>query len=141
MKRNLSIVLAATGAAAALQLITISATAHHSATPFYDATRTVEIRGVVTNWAFVNPHPFLYLDVVDEQGETQEWIIEFAGPVRLQKLGWSSQTFTPGEVITAVGNPPKAEGAYGMFSPRIVREDGTVVEGVGEPGGPGAPRN
>jgi hypothetical protein len=136
MKRNLSMFLTA-AVVAGLQLISISAGAHHSAAPFYDDTKTVEIRGVVTKWAFVNPHPFLYVDVTDEQGETKEWIIEFAGAVRMQKIGWSTETFKPGEIISAVGHPPKAEGAYGMFSPAISREDGTVIPIVGEVGGAG----
>lgn len=139
MKRNLSLFLAV-AAAAGLQLITVSASAHHSAAPFYDDTKTVEIRGVVTKWSFVNPHPFLYVDVTDEQGETHEWIIEFAGPVRMQKIGWSTETFTPGETISAVGHPPRAEGTYGMFSPAISREDGTVIPVVGEIGGAGVSR-
>ncbi len=127
MKRNLSILLALAWVGAALQFSTFSAGAHHSSAPFYDDTRTVEIRGVVTRWTFVNPHPFLYVDVVDDQGETQEWVIEFAGPVRLQKQGWSAEYFTPGETITAIGHPPRAQGVYGMFSPEILREDGTVI--------------
>ena len=119
MKRNLSVLLTFTSMS--LQLLSITARGHHSSTPFYDAEQTVEIQGIVTNWAFVNPHPFLYVEVAADDGKTQEWIIEFAGPVRLQKAGWSNETFQPGEMITAVGNPSKAEGTYGMFSPRITR--------------------
>ena len=127
MKRNLPVFLTIIAATAGYQLLPVSAGAHHSTAPFYDQTRTVEIRGVVTKWTFVNPHPFLYVDVTDEQGETQEWVIEFSGPVRLQKMGWSAEFFKPGEIITATGHPPKAEGTYGMFYPEIVREDGTVI--------------
>jgi len=127
MKRNLSVFLTIIAATAGYQLLSVSASAHHSTAPFYDQTRTVEIRGVVTKWTFVNPHPFLYVDVTDEQGETREWVIEFSGPVRLQKMGWSAEFFKPGEIITATGHPPKAEGTYGMFYPEIVREDGSVI--------------
>ena len=127
MKDNLPVFLTIIAATAGCQLLPASAGAHHSTSPFYDQTRNVEIRGVVTKWTFVNPHPFLYVDVTDEQGETQEWVIEFSGPVRLQKMGWSVEFFKPGEIITATGHPPKAEGTYGMFYPEIVREDGTVI--------------
>ncbi|HEY5624144.1 MAG TPA: DUF6152 family protein [Gammaproteobacteria bacterium] len=141
MKRTLSTLVTAASLLAANQFVAGAANAHHSATPFYDATQTVEITGVVTRWSFVNPHPFLYVDVETDQGETQEWIIEFAGPVRLQKIGWSTETFTPGETIRAVGNPPKAEGVYGMFAPDIYRADGTLIEQVGEgPPGIGRPQ-
>ena len=79
-------------------------------------------------------------EVAADDGKTQEWIIEFAGPVRLQKAGWSNETFQPGEMITAVGNPSKAEGTYGMFSPRITREDGSVIDGIGNLSETGLPR-
>lgn len=126
--------------AAYFGLLATAAVAHHSAAPFYDSSRTVTIRGIVTRWSFVNPHPFLYVDVEADNGDTQEWIIEFAGPVRLQKIGWSPDTFAPGEIITATGNPPKAEGVYGMFSPEIIRADGTVMQQAGEIGGAGISR-
>jgi hypothetical protein len=137
MNRNVSMFLGVATAAAGLQLLAASADAHHSAAPFYDETKTVEIRVVVTRWSFVNPHPFLYVDVQVEQGETQEWIIEFAGAVRMRKIGWSPETFTPGEIVSAVGHPPKAEGQYGMFSPKIMRKDGTVIPIDGTVGGAG----
>ena len=140
MKRNFSMCLAAVVAAAGLHWFTVPVGAHHSATPFYDEDTTVDIRGVVTRFVFRNPHPFLYVDVTDEQGNTVEWVIEFAGPVRLQKVGWSVKTFVPGEVITATGHPPKAAGTYGMFSPRIAREDGTVIRQAGGGGGGNAPQ-
>lgn len=127
MKRNPLAFLALVAVGAGGQVVANLARAHHSTAPFYDDNRTVEIRGVVTKWTFVNPHPFLYVDVTDEQGVTQEWVIEFAGPVRLQKMGWSAEFFMPGETIVATGHPPRAEGVYGMFSPEIVREDGTVI--------------
>jgi len=137
MKR-FGLVTAGALAATALNLFSIGVNAHHSAAPFYDDTKTVVIHGVVTKFVFVNPHPFLYVDAPDDQGVTQEWVIEFAGPVRLQKIGWTPETFKPGEIITATGHPPKAAGTYGMFSPRIEREDGTVVPMAGAQGGAGA---
>ncbi len=139
MKRNLSMFLAAVIAAVGLQWLTVPVGAHHSAAPFYNPEVTVDIRGVVTKWVFRNPHPFLYVDVTDEQGEAVEWIIEVPGPVQMMKLGWSTKTFVPGEVISATGNPPKQAGTYSMFSPRIARVDGTVIPGSGGRGGGNAP--
>ena len=138
MKRILSMSLAAAVAMVGLHWFAGTASAHPSATPFYDEEKTVDIRGVVTRFVFMNPHPFLYVDVTDEQGNTTEWIIEFGGPVRLQKVGWTAKTFTPGEVITATGHPPMAAGTYGMFSPQIAREDGTAIV-LANGGGGGAP--
>jgi hypothetical protein len=35
------------------------AAAHHGAAGFFDETRTVEVKGWVKTWSFVNPHPIL----------------------------------------------------------------------------------
>ncbi len=131
--------LAAGIAAAGLQWLTVPAGAHHSEAPFYDQDKTVDIRGVVTRWVFRNPHPFLYVDVTDEQGARVEWVLEFVGPVRLMKVGWSAKTFVPGETISASGHPSRAAGTYGMSPQMVARADGAVIPGSGR-GGSNAPR-
>ena len=120
---------------AALPLIVSPARAHHSEAPFYDLDKNIEIRGVVTNWQFKNPHPFLYVQVTDDKGAKTEWVVEFVGPVRLAKLGWSAKTFTPGETVTVSGHPSRAPGTHGISSASVARADGTVIPGSGR-GGP-----
>lgn len=138
MKRSLSILLAAVAAAAGFQLIAPLG-AHHSEAPFYDSEKTVRISGVVTKWVFRNPHPFLYVDVTDEQGGKAEWVLEFVGPVRLIKVGWSAKTFVPGEMISASGHPSRAPGTFGLSPSMVARADGTVIPGSGR-GGANAPQ-
>ncbi len=118
----------------------VPAAAHHSEAPFYDSTKTVEIRGVVKNWIFKNPHPFLFVEVADPKGVKHEWVLEFVGPVRLIKVGWSNKTFTPGEVVSASGHPSRAEGTFGLSPLQVARADGKVIPGSGRGGAyaPGA---
>ena len=87
------------------------------------------IRGVVTKWVFRNPHPFLYVEVADEKGAKHEWVLEFVGPVRLIKVGWSAKTFMPGETISATGHPSRETGTYGLSPLQVARADGTVIPG------------
>jgi hypothetical protein len=133
--RRISLCLAAIVAAAGIHLLTAPAGAHHAEAPFYDIEKTVEIRGVVTRWEFRNPHPFLYVDVTDASGQKVEWTIEFVGPVRLVKMGWSAKTFTPGETVTVTGHPSRAAGTHGISSASVARADGTVIPGSGRGGG------
>ena len=135
MKRNLSLLLTALAAAAAFQLFIVAVDAHHSEAPFYDSNKTVEIQGVVKTWVFRNPHPFLYVEVTDEKGAKNEWALEFVGPVRLIKVGWSVKTFVPGEMISAKGHPSRAAGTYGLSPLQVSRADGTVIPGSGRSGG------
>jgi DNA/RNA endonuclease YhcR with UshA esterase domain len=145
MRAKRAFVLAAIVVASGVASLVVPARAHHAEAPFYDLDRNVEIRGTVTKWQFRNPHPFLFVEVTDEKGAKTEWVVEFVGPVRLAKLGWSAKTFTPGEIVTVAGHPSRAPGTYGISSARVARADGTVIPGSGRGGpnqvvGAGAPQ-
>ena len=140
MRRILCILPAAAVVAVVLQSLSVPLGAHHSEAPFYDGDKTVDIRGVVKSWVFRNPHPFLYVEVTDEKGVKNDWVLEFVGPVRLIKVGWSAKTFVPGEVISATGHPSRAPGTYGLSPLKVARADGTVIPGSGR-GGTFAPEN
>lgn len=115
-------------------LITVPIQAHHSQAPFYDQEGFVEIHGVVTRFEFINPHPHVYVEVMDEQGEKLEWAIQFANRTNMRKRGWTADTLKPGAVLTAVGHPSKAPGTYGMQGATITLEDGTVlIRGSSQP--------
>ena len=135
MRLCLSLLAAAVMAAAILKPIGVPVDAHHAEAPFYDSDKTVEIKGVVKNWVFRNPHPFLYVEVPDEKGVKNEWVLEFVGPVRLMKVGWSAKTFTPGETVSAKGHPSRAPGTFGLSPLQVSRADGTVIPGSGRGGG------
>ena len=100
---------------------------HHAQAPFYDQEKFVEINGVVTRFEFINPHPHLYVEVTDEQGETIEWAIQFPNRTNMIKRGWNAETVRPGDMLTAVGHPSFAPGTYGLQGATITRADGTVL--------------
>ena len=52
--------------------------AHHGVAPHYDASKSVHLEGVVAKFDFINPHSFLYVDVVDAAGNTETWSCEMA---------------------------------------------------------------
>jgi hypothetical protein len=93
----------------------------------------------VTKWVFKNPHPFLFVEVADDKSGKVEWTVEFVGPVRLAKIGWSAKTFVPGEKVTVFGHPSRAPGTYGISSASVARADGKIVPGSGRGGN--APEN
>jgi hypothetical protein len=135
MRRILFLCPLAVAAAAALQWLSVPVDAHHSEAPFYDSEKTVTIRGVVKSWVFRNPHPFLYVEVADDKGVKNDWALEFVGPVRLIKLGWSAKTFTPGEIVSATGHPSRQAGTFGLSPMSVSRADGSVIPGSGRSGG------
>jgi hypothetical protein len=110
-----------------------SAVAHHGAAGLFDETRTVELKGVVKTWSFVNPHPILVLEVTDENGQAAEWDVYF-GPsaaTALRSRGYTAETFEFGETVIVEGHPAAIEGVNGVDvlggASRVTREDGTPV--------------
>lgn len=59
-------------------ILTAPAMAHHSHGN-YDLSRWVEMEGTVSELVLIVPHSILYLDVVDDNGETRTWTLEATG--------------------------------------------------------------
>lgn len=100
--------------------------AHHSSAPHFDSTQEISIEGIVTEWAFVNPHAYIYLDVTDENGEVLNWRCEGSSSTSLGRNGYSEETFIPGQQIGIVGSPARRED-YHCTLTSLVFPDGTVV--------------
>ncbi|MGI9259173.1 MAG: DUF6152 family protein [Gammaproteobacteria bacterium] len=82
--------------------------AHHSAAPHFDLDTKIEVEGVVTRLALVNPHAYVYFDV-SENGATDEWRCELRAGTILERADWDEDTLSPGSVIRIVGSPARRE--------------------------------
>ncbi len=105
----------------------VPAIAHHATTAFYHQDRWTEIEGIVQGWLFRNPHPVLYVEAPDADGQLRVFEIGFPPATILTKRGWSRETFREGQVVRAKGHPSKAPGTYGLSGAAIHRADGTEV--------------
>lgn len=115
-----------------LSFIVSPVVAHHASAPFYDPDTRVELEGSVTRFVFRNPHAFLYLDVVGDDGQTVEWQVELGAPVSLRRIGWTPESLTIGTVVKLSGQKSRAEGSTGVCCVRMTRHDGTpIVAGRG----------
>lgn len=105
--------------------------AHHSTNGIYHDDQVVELSGKVIAWRFINPHPYLTIEVEDTNGLVHEWDVSFGGSAvtHLTRRGYTAETFTPGETIVVRGNPAKAVGVYGLLVEREnpTREDGSAL--------------
>ena len=94
----------ATAKAALLGLVlSAPAHAHHGVAPHYDTSKPVTIEGVVARFEFINPHSFLYVDVVDSSGAKQTWTCEMASRTVLSRNGLGADSFKVGEAIKIDG--------------------------------------
>jgi hypothetical protein len=114
----------ATALAAALLVVCVPALAHHG-TGTYDSTKSVTLSGVVTEFAFTNPHAALYFDVKDASGKVVNWAIEMNSPGVLRRAGWTKATFKAGDQITITVRPAKAGTPVGLIN----RAQGVIVNG------------
>lgn len=113
--------------------LTPCGSAHHGEAGLYDETRVIEVRGTVTAWRFVNPHPILRVEVSGEGSEKELWNVAF-GPAAVSALrsrGFSAETFKPGDMLILNGHPATATAAHGLTirgdGSGVTREDGTPV--------------
>ncbi|MGI9257613.1 MAG: DUF6152 family protein [Gammaproteobacteria bacterium] len=102
------------------------AASHHSHSMF-DHSREITITGTVTEFSFRNPHVFLYIDVIQEDGEVVNYWIEMSNIPGMIKRGVGYGTFQQGDVITARVFPLKDGRPGGNYS-TIVGADGSVYE-------------
>jgi hypothetical protein len=104
------------GASVALALVAAApAVAHHSGSMF-DRSKPVTVKGVVKDFAWVNPHASIQF-VADpgnpEAGKT--WVIELTSPGVLTRAGWTKRTVKPGDHIEMVIGPLRTGGPAGAL--------------------------
>jgi hypothetical protein len=80
-----------------------TASAHHSFSAEFDVGKPVTLVGTVKEFEWTNPHAWLHMEVKDEQGNTQEWAVEFLGVNALIRSGMSPKTVKPGDQLTITG--------------------------------------
>lgn len=112
--------------AAIVCAISLAVNAHHSRSNF-DLETVVEVEGVITEFAWRNPHTFATVDVVNEQtGETEEWLIEMQSTAVLRRLGWTEDILQTGQRATFLGNPDKDPSKHFLYLDDVVTEDGVL---------------
>jgi uncharacterized protein DUF6152 len=100
--------------------------AHHG-NAGYDYTKTIVLKGTVTEWVWSNPHCLLKFDAKNEKGEVQHWITETSSPVDMLHIGWTKNTFKPGDEVTIDVMPNKYDTPVGRIR-KVTLADGTVLQ-------------
>jgi hypothetical protein len=111
----------------------VPASAHHSRVNF-DMTREIEIDGIVTEYAWRNPHAYAVVEEVDEAGVTRAWTLEMNATPVLLRLGVTAQSLKPGEHVIARGNPDRDPALRFLYANVFIKDDGSEVRSSGEPG-------
>jgi len=93
--------------------------AHHSISAVYDSRKPVTVTGSVREFQFVNPHPWIGLDVTGAEG-VRQWRLELDNRWELVDIGMNGDTFKPGDVVVATGSSGR-DGARAVYVLRLDR--------------------
>ena len=125
MRPNLGGVLVA----GALVVASGAALAHHSFAMF-DQQNLIDLEGVVKEFRYSAPHAFIILEVKQEDGTTEAWILEGVSPSALTREGWSRETVSPGDQIKIKVAPLRSGAPGGWWTiDKVNFRDGRPVPG------------
>jgi Family of unknown function (DUF6152) len=99
--------------------------AHHG-TAAYDTDKKMTMKATVTDWFWANPHCFLKFDAKDDKGNVVHWATETSNPSDMVNLGWSKDTFKPGDVITVTFIPVKNGNPIGRVESVVLANGQTL---------------
>jgi hypothetical protein len=126
MRNPISLPLTALGAML-LSAAPPSVFAHHSFAPHFDASKPVEITGPITQFEQRNPHAYLHVAAVDENGRTREYVCESHGVTQLSRNGITPAMLSVGTTVTLTGSQARND-PYMCFFNTVGFADGTVLD-------------
>ena len=114
--RTTRLTVGAVGAAGVCVLLTAgSASAHHAFAAEFDADQPISLQGTVARVEWINPHSWIHVDVKNDDGGVDRWMIEGGNPTALLRRGVNRNSLPVGteimvEGFRAKGNPFRANG-------------------------------
>ncbi len=113
----------------ALAAWTLPVAAHHSfpALLTEDGEEVIEVlEGTVRVFRILNPHGAMIVDVPDETGESEGWLIELSPASQLAREGWHDDMLDPGDPVSVA--------IYRSRTPGRARIRALLMHGKGEGG-------
>ena len=125
-------------AVSSLLATSVSVSAHHAFSAEFDASKPVEVKGVVTKFELVNPHSWLYIDVKNDDGTVTNRGFEFGAPYNLKEKGITKKTLAAGTEIKVSGYKAKNGQNFG-YAVTSTLADGRTVQTGGAQDAPATP--
>ncbi len=84
-------------AAIAAVCLAVTGWAHHSASNY--TREFTHLEGTVKEIRWINPHAWIYLEVMDDKGQPTVWPLQGASPASLARAGWKRDDIKVGDTI------------------------------------------
>jgi Family of unknown function (DUF6152) len=113
--------------------------AHHGTSVTYQTDKTITMTGTVTEFSFSYPHPQLYFDVKDADGNVQHWGSEFAPTPLMMKnmnVGWTRDSIKAGDTVTITCNPHRVPGSTACLAKELIVNGKKLTVGPARPPAP-----
>jgi len=107
-------------------ILTASAEAHHSHQNFIRAEYSV-MQGTVREVHWLNPHSWVYLEVLDAEEQPTLWVLEGAAATTIYRKGSTKEMVEVGDDISVRCHPLK-DGSPGCLLGYIASEAGLEKE-------------
>jgi hypothetical protein len=112
-------------------LLSAGVQAHHAIGAVYDSAQPVTLEGPITAFHYVNPHPFVEMQVAEADGRAETWRVEFDNLRELTAAGMNVETFKIGDRVTVTGSRARDK-SRSAYVRRLERpSDGFLYEQVG----------
>ncbi len=105
--------------------------AHHSGPVNYDTSREITIKGVLTEIRWINPHSRFRVDVTNDDGSVDEWLVEMGSHNAMLRAGFTTEVFSVGDEVTIIGSPARRD-TNGINLRWVELEDGRQLSQSGE---------
>jgi uncharacterized protein DUF6152 len=116
--------------AVGLLIVAVPLFAHH-ANAVFDVGKRNTFKGTVVEWFWANPHCLLRLDVTGDNGQVVHWVAETQAPPNMIPLGWTKQSFKPGDEVTVTVEPAKSGRPVGRILQVVLANGKTLATGGG----------
>lgn len=128
MKKNLTVATLVIGVATLMCLagapLVVPAVAHHAFTAEFDANAPIRLEGKVVRVEWVNPHTWIHLEVMEEDGTSRVWMVEGGTPNVLARRGLRRDCLPVGTELVVDGYQAKDHSAAIANARNVTFTDG-----------------
>ena len=130
------VLIAVIGTALVGAAVAVPVVAHHAFSAEFDANRPLHLEGKVVKMEWINPHAWVHVEITNEAGEPEVWMVEGGTPNTLFRRGFTQDSLAIGTEIVVDGYQAK-DGSDKMNGRDLTFKDGTKLfmgsSGTGAP--------